>query len=78
MESRLLMCVSAVGAVRVPVFVWLRSSCNHVCKVGGTLKFERLALKVVTQNDEYRGRDYAINGSYAMSNGYDFWQSWRN
>jgi hypothetical protein len=73
------MCVSALGAVSVSVFVWLRSSCNHVfSKVGGPLKFERLPPKVVTQNEKYRGRDSAINGSYAVSNGYDFWQSWRN
>jgi hypothetical protein len=41
----------AVGAVKVPVFVCLRRSCNHVSEVRGPLKFERLVLKVVTQND---------------------------
>jgi hypothetical protein len=28
-------CVSAVRAVDVPIFVCLRSSCNHVTEVGG-------------------------------------------
>ena len=28
-------CVSAVGAVEVPVFVCLRSRCSHVTEVGG-------------------------------------------
>ena len=28
-------CVSAVRAVAVPVFLWLRSSCYHVTEVGG-------------------------------------------
>ena len=43
-------CVPATGAVKVAVFVCLRSSCNHVSEVRRPLKFERLALKVVTQN----------------------------
>ena len=42
---------SAIGALKVPVFVYLRSSCNHVSEVGGPFKFVRLALKVITQND---------------------------
>ena len=40
-------CVSAIRAVEVPVLVCLRSSCSHVTEV----KFVRLALKVVMQND---------------------------
>jgi hypothetical protein len=40
-------CVSAVRAEDVPVFVWLRSSCNHATGV----RFLRLALKVVIKND---------------------------
>jgi hypothetical protein len=44
-------CVSAVRSVEVPVLVCLRSSCNHVTKVGGAVRFVRLALKVVIQND---------------------------
>ena len=43
--------LSANGEVKVPVFVYLRSSCNHVSDLRGPLKFVRLALKVVTQND---------------------------
>ena len=42
---------SAIAAVKVPVFVCLRNSCNHVSEVGGPIKFVILALKVVTQND---------------------------
>ena len=44
-------CVSAVGEVKVPVFVRLRSSCCDVTEVGWPLRSVRLALKVVTQND---------------------------
>ena len=44
-------CVSAVRAVEVPVLVCLRSSYNHVTVVGGAVRFVRLALKVVVQND---------------------------
>jgi hypothetical protein len=32
---RLDQCVSAIRAVEVPVFVCLRSGCNHVTEVGG-------------------------------------------
>jgi hypothetical protein len=45
------LCVSAIGAVEVPVFLCVCSTCNHVTEVGGALKFVRLSLKVVTQND---------------------------
>ena len=45
------LCLSANGEVKVPVFVYLRSSCNHASDLQGPLKFVRLALKVVTQND---------------------------
>lgn len=31
---------SAIGAVKVPVFVCLRGSCNHVSELRGPLKFE--------------------------------------
>jgi len=44
-------CVSAVRAVEVPVLVCLRSSWCHVTEVGGAVRFVRLALKVVVQND---------------------------
>jgi hypothetical protein len=46
-------CVSAFRAVEVPVLVCLRSSCNGVTEVGGrrAVRFVRLALKVVMQND---------------------------
>ena len=43
--------VSAVRKVEVPVLVCLRSSCRHVTEVGGAVRFVRLALKVVVQND---------------------------
>ena len=33
--------------------VCLRSCCSHVTVVGGALGFVRLALKVVTQNNEH-------------------------
>jgi hypothetical protein len=32
-------CVSTIGAVEVPVFVCLRSSCNYVTDVGGPYGF---------------------------------------
>ena len=38
-------CVAAFRVMKVPVFVCLRSSCNHVTEVGG------LAIKIVMQND---------------------------
>jgi hypothetical protein len=43
--------VSALGGVGVQIFVCLRSSCNHVTDVGGPIKFARLTLNVVMQND---------------------------
>ena len=44
--------VYAVGAREVPVFVCLRSNCNHVTFVGWrTVRFVRFALKVVVQNE---------------------------
>ena len=42
--------VSAVGAAEVPVLVCLRSSCSHVTG-RRAVRFVRLALKVVMQND---------------------------
>jgi hypothetical protein len=51
-RSRVLVdqCVSAVSAVEVPVLVCLRGSCNHVTS-RKTVKFVRLALRVVMQNE---------------------------
>ena len=46
-------CVSAIRAVEVPVLVCLRSSWYHVTEVRGAVRFVRLALKVVVQNDGY-------------------------
>ena len=39
------LCVVVFRVIKVPVFVCLRSSCNHVTEVG------RLAMKIVMQND---------------------------
>ena len=44
-------CVCTVRAVDVPLLVCVRSSCDHVIGVGGAVRFVRLALKVVVQND---------------------------
>jgi hypothetical protein len=44
-------CVSAIRAVEVSVFVCLRSSCNHVTEVGGSLRFLRPTLKIVMQHN---------------------------
>ena len=43
--------VSAVRAVEVPVLASLRSGRYHVTCVSGAVRFERLTLKVVVQND---------------------------
>jgi hypothetical protein len=43
--------VFVIGAVEAPVFVCKRSSCSHVIQIGGSLRFVRLELKVVMQND---------------------------
>ena len=43
-------CVSAVRAVELPVLVYVYSNCNHAIEVR-TVRFARLALKVVMQND---------------------------
>ena len=44
------LCVFATRVVKLPLFVCLRSKCNHVSEVREPLKFVRLAPKVVTQN----------------------------
>jgi hypothetical protein len=42
--------VSAIWEVELPVFICLYSSCNHVTG-RKTIRFVKLALKVVMQND---------------------------
>ena len=45
-------CVSAVRAVELPVLVCIRSGCSHVTE-GGAVRFVKLALKVIMENDEH-------------------------
>jgi len=42
--------VFVIGAVEAPVFVCKRSSCSHATQIW-SLRFVRLELKVVMQND---------------------------
>lgn len=44
-------CVSAVGVVEVPVFIYLHTICNHVTG-RRTIRLVRLELKVVMQKDQ--------------------------